>query len=146
MGGIWIPHDQHAVGHSDADVLLHAITDSILGAAGAGDIGQLFPNNDPENKNRDSRQMLQIAWQPLADAGWRLLNLDCVVFAQSPKMLEYWPAIKQEIVAALTNEHTTVSALQIGVKAKTGEHVGLIGQMEAIAAQCVSLLLAPESE
>lgn len=143
LGGIDIPHNRQAVGHSDADVLLHAITDALLGAAGSGDIGQMFPNSAAENRGRDSREMLRLAWLPLAECGWRIQNLDCVVFAQSPKMLSYWPAICQQIAGALSNEFALVQVNQVGVKAKTGEDVGPIGRQEAIAAQCVALIIAP---
>jgi len=143
LGGISIPHDQHAIGHSDADVLLHAITDALLGAANAGDIGQRFPNHDPANHQRDSRDMLREAWRPLAAAGWRVQNLDCVVFAQEPKLAGFWAAIRLEIAAALSQPDAPVSSEQIGVKAKTGEQVGHIGRREAIAAQCVALVRSP---
>lgn len=143
LGGVSIPHDQHTLGHSDADVLLHAITDALLGAANAGDIGQRFPNDDPANHQRDSREMLAIAWQPLANAGWRVQNLDCVVFAQQPKLAGFWPQIRQAIADTLSLPDAPVHIDQIGVKAKTGEHVGHIGRQEAIAAQCVALLRSP---
>ncbi len=143
VGGVSIPHDRHAIGHSDADVLLHAITDALLGAANAGDIGQLFPNDDPANHQRDSRELLAIAWGPLAAAGWRVQNLDCVVFAQQPKLAAHWPEIRQEIAAVLSHPDAPISVDQIGLKAKTGEHVGHIGRQEAIAAQCVALVRSP---
>ncbi len=140
LGGIAIPHDHHAIGHSDADVLLHAITDALLGAAGAGDIGQKFPDNDPANRGRDSREMLRLAWHPLVEQGWRLQQMDCIVFAQRPKLLSHWPEIRQEIAATLSHSLAEVRPEQIGVKAKTGEGVGHIGRQEAIAAQCVALV------
>lgn len=143
LGGIDVPHDRHCIGHSDADILLHAITDAVLGAACAGDIGQLFPNTDQENKGRDSAEMLQLAWAPLAAEGWRILNLDCVVFAQQPKLLPYWPEIRHNIAKILSTEHQLVQIDQVMVKAKTGEHVGPIGRQEAVSAQCNVLLIAP---
>lgn len=145
LGGLTIPHAYHSVGHSDADVLLHAITDALLGAANAGDIGQRFPNSDPENQNRDSGQMLELAWQPLATQGWTLLNMDCVVFAQQPKLLPYWPPMSVRIAELLSSDDQEIRADQISLKAKTGESVGPIGRGEAISAQCNVLLLAPEN-
>lgn len=143
LGGIDIPHDRHCVGHSDADILLHAITDGLLGAAHAGDIGQLFPNTDDENKNRDSGDMLRIAWNPLAQKGWKLINMDCIVFAQKPKLLPFWPQIQENIARLLSTDYQIVRPEQIMIKAKTGEHVGPIGRMEAVSAQCNVLLMAP---
>jgi len=143
LGGLWIPHDRQSVGHSDADVLLHAITDALLGAAGAGDIGQQFPDHDPANQGRDSRELLRLAWTPLVEQGWRLIQLDCVVFAQSPKLAEHWPAIRREIAACLSTATAPLTPDRIGVKAKTGEGVGTIGRREAIAAQCVALIWNP---
>ncbi|MFM7413740.1 MAG: 2-C-methyl-D-erythritol 2,4-cyclodiphosphate synthase, partial [Planctomycetota bacterium] len=91
IGGVRIPHDRAAIGHSDADVLLHAITDALLGAAALGDIGQMFPDTAPENRGRDSADMLRRAADAVAAAGWRLVNLDCVIFAQRPKILPHRP-------------------------------------------------------
>src|SRR5690606_7623447 len=82
IGGIDVPHDRHLIGHSDADVLLHAVTDALLGAAGLADIGQLFPNTDPANKGRDSAELLRLAYEQVQAAGWELVNLDCVVHAE----------------------------------------------------------------
>lgn len=135
MGGIDIPHDHHLVGHSDADVLLHAVTDALLGAANLGDIGELFPNTDNANRGRDSADMLRRAWQHVRDAGWELVNLDCVVLAQRPKLSPMKSVIRQRIAAILE-----VSPEQIGLKGKTGESVGPIGREEAIVAECVALL------
>jgi 2-C-methyl-D-erythritol 2,4-cyclodiphosphate synthase len=139
LGGIDIPHDKHAVGHSDADVLLHAMTDALLGAAALGDIGELFPDTDPANKGRDSAAMLSDAGNRVAAAGFRIENLDCIVFAERPKIGPYKRAIQQRIGAVLSLQPS-----QIGIKAKTGEGVGEIGREEAIAAQCVALLQANE--
>ena len=86
LGGIEIPHDHHAIGHSDADVLLHAMTDAILGAAALGDIGEMFPDTDEVNRDRDSAEMLRIALAKLQEAEFRIVNLDCIVFAQRPKL------------------------------------------------------------
>lgn len=139
IGGIDVPHDQHLVGHSDADVLLHAVTDALLGAAGLPDIGQLFPNTDPTSKGRDSAELLRLAYEQVQAAGWELVNLDCVVHAERPKLADYKVAIQQRIAGILG-----VHPQQIGLKAKTGEGLGPIGREEAIAAHCVALLTAPQ--
>lgn len=131
-----IPHDKHLIGHSDADVLLHAITDAVLGAAGFGDIGELFPNTDEANRGRDSADMLRLAWQQVRAAGWQLVNLDCVVHAQRPKLSPYKAVIRERIAAILE-----VMPEQIGLKGKTGEGVGPVGREEAVMAECVALLL-----
>jgi len=135
LGGLDIPHDHHAVGHSDADALLHAVTDALLGAAALGDIGDWFPDTDPENRNRDSADMLSRAWQGVREQGYKLLNVDCVVFAQRPKLSEYKLAIRQRVAELLE-----VDAAQVSVKAKTGEGIGAIGQQEAIATECIVLI------
>lgn len=135
LGGIAIPHDRAALGHSDADVLLHAITDALLGAASLGDIGEMFPDTDPANRGRDSAEMLRAAVDRVRDAGWRLVNLDCVIFAQRPKILPHRPAIRRRIADILG-----VDEQAVWLKAKTGEHVGPIGEELAIAAECVVLV------
>jgi 2-C-methyl-D-erythritol 2,4-cyclodiphosphate synthase len=135
IGGITIPHDRRALGHSDADVLLHAITDALLGAAALGDIGELFPDTDPANKGRDSAEMLRLAADRVAAAGWRVVNLDCVIFAQRPKILPHRQKIRERIADILGSD---VSA--VWLKAKTGEHVGPIGEELAIGAECVVLV------
>lgn len=135
LGGVTIPHEQHLVGHSDADVLLHAITDALLGAAALGDIGELFPDDAEENRGRDSAEMLSLAWQKVSAAGYRIVNLDCIVFAQRPKLSAYKDAIRHRVAHLLS-----VDATAVGVKAKTGERVGPVGREEAIMAQVVALL------
>lgn len=135
LGGIEVPHDRQMVGHSDADVLLHAVTDALLGAAALPDIGQLFPDTDVANRGRDSAEMLTIAANKVAEAGYRVVNLDCVVHAERPKLADYLDAIRHRIAGVLRlNPH------QIGLKAKTGEGVGPVGREEAVEAQCVALL------
>jgi 2-C-methyl-D-erythritol 2,4-cyclodiphosphate synthase len=136
LGGIDLPHDKHAVGHSDADVLLHAITDALLGAVNLGDIGELFPDNDPANKGRDSAEMLRLAYDRVLAAGYAIGNLDCVVFAQRPKLLPHKQAICRRIAEILD-----VAVAQVGLKAKTGEQVGPVGREEAIMAECVALVV-----
>jgi 2-C-methyl-D-erythritol 2,4-cyclodiphosphate synthase len=135
LGGLHLPHDRRAVGHSDADVLLHAITDALLGAAGLGDIGELFPNTDPVNRGRASAEMLAIALDHVRAAGWQLGNLDCVIFAQRPKILPHRSAIRKRIAELLGTDES-----RVWLKAKTGEGVGPIGTEQAIAAECVVLL------
>ena len=128
-------HDRHAVGHSDADVLLHAITDALLGAVALGDIGELFPDTDETNRGRDSAEMLRLAYQRVVEANYQVANLDCIVFAQRPKLSMYKLAMRERIAAILE-----ISPAAVGVKAKTGEGVDSVGQEEAIMAQCVVLL------
>jgi 2-C-methyl-D-erythritol 2,4-cyclodiphosphate synthase len=135
LGGIDIPFEAHAAGHSDADVLLHALTDALLGAAAAGDIGELFPDTDAANRGRDSGQMLQAAWRKVAAGGFRIVNVDCIVFVEKPKLSPYKDTIRRRIAELLE-----LSVEQVGVKAKTGETVGPVGRREAIAAECVALL------
>ena len=135
IGGITIPHDRAAIGHSDADVLLHALTDALLGAAALGDIGERFPDTDPANRGRDSADMLRRAAARVAEAGWRIVNLDCVVFAQRPKILPHRAAIRRRIAEILGIDDSAV-----WLKAKTGEGVGPIGEELAIAAECVVLI------
>ncbi|GAB4127037.1 MAG: 2-C-methyl-D-erythritol 2,4-cyclodiphosphate synthase [Thermogutta sp.] len=136
LGGVVIPYDFGALGHSDADVLLHAITDALLGAAGLGDIGQWFPDTDPANKGKDSAEMLATVWAAVRQKGWRLANLDVVVFAQRLKVAPHRDAIRRRVAETLDVEPDRVS-----VKGKTGEGVGPIGREEAVAAECVALLI-----
>lgn len=135
LGGITIPHDRAAIGHSDADVLLHAITDALLGAAALGDIGEMFPDTDPANRGRDSADMLHRALERVTAAGWRIVNLDCVIFAQRPRILPHRPAMRDRIAEILG-----VGVDAIWLKAKTGEDVGPIGEELAVAAECVVLV------
>jgi 2-C-methyl-D-erythritol 2,4-cyclodiphosphate synthase len=135
LGGIDIPAAAQAVGHSDADVLLHALTDALLGAASLGDIGEMFPNTDPANRGRDSGEMLALAWQAVRARGFRIVNLDCIVFLQEPKLSPYKTPIRQRIADLLG-----LDVEQVGLKAKTGESVGPVGRQEAIMAECVVLL------
>lgn len=135
LGGTTVPHDREMVGHSDADALLHAITDALLGAVSLGDIGELFPDTDPANRGRDSAEMLQRAYDQVRALGWRIVNLDCIVFAQRPKLSPYKLIIRQQLAQLLQLEPD-----QVGLKAKTGEHVGPVGREEAVMAECVVLL------
>jgi 2-C-methyl-D-erythritol 2,4-cyclodiphosphate synthase len=135
LGGIEVPHDHHLEGHSDADALLHAITDALLGAAALPDIGQLFPNTDPAHRGRDSAEMLAVAAKTITERNYRIVNLDCVVWAQRPRLADYYDAIRHRVAGILR-----ISPMQIGVKAKTGEGAGPVGREEVIEARCVALL------
>jgi 2-C-methyl-D-erythritol 2,4-cyclodiphosphate synthase len=135
LGGVDVPHDRHAAGHSDADVLLHAVTDALLGAAGLPDIGELFPNTVEANRGRDSAEMLRLAFERVRAAGWRLVNLDCVVAAERPKLSPFKRAIIERVAQILG-----VGAERVGMKAKTGEGLGPVGAGELIEARCVALL------
>lgn len=135
LGGIEIEHDHHAVGHSDADVLLHAITDALLGAVGLGDIGELFPNTATENQGRCSIEMLKIAFAKVEEAGFSIMNLDCIVFAQRPKISPRKSMIREKIAKTLE-----INLNQVGLKGKTGEGVDAVGNQQAIQAQCVALV------
>jgi len=128
LGGVHIPFEKGEAGHSDGDVLLHALADSLLGAACLGDIGELFPPNDPQWKNADSRMLLKTVWERILTAGWQLENADCVIAIQKPKILPYREAIRRSIAEILS-----VEIDQIFVKAKTGEGVGIIGSGTAAA-------------
>ncbi len=136
LGGVTIECDLHLLGHSDADVLLHAVTDALLGAAGVNlDIGQLFPNTDEANRGRDSGEMLQEAYKVVRGAGYRLVNLDCVVSAERPKIGPHKDSIIQAMAGLIEAEPG-----QVNLKAKTGEGVGPVGRGESIEARCVVLL------
>jgi 2-C-methyl-D-erythritol 2,4-cyclodiphosphate synthase len=135
LGGIDIPHDRESVGHSDGDALLHAVTDALLGAAALGDIGQMFPDTDPVNRGRDSAEMLTAALDAVAALGWQIVNIDCIVFAQRPKLLPHRQIIRDRVADILG-----IELERVGLQAKTGEGIGPIGREEAVAAQCVALL------
>ncbi len=139
LGGIDIPHDRGLLGHSDADVLLHAVTDALLGGAALGDIGEMFPDTDPANRGRDSAEMLRAALERVRRAGWRVGNIDCIVLAQRPKLTPYKQAMRDRLAQILG-----IPPDCVGVKAKTGEHIGPIGHEEAVAAECVVLLVRAE--
>jgi 2-C-methyl-D-erythritol 2,4-cyclodiphosphate synthase len=135
IGGIDIPFEKQAVGHSDADVLLHAITDAILGAAALGDIGQLYPDTDPANRGKDSGVMLQAAAAKVAAAGYSIVNLDCVILAERPKILPHRDAMRARIAELLALEVD-----QVSLKGKTGEKVGEVGRGEIVQAMVVCLI------
>ena len=141
LGGVTIPYCASLLGHSDADALLHAIADAILGGAGLSDIGEFFPDTAEENRGRDSVEILALCVEEAARAGWRVVNLDCVVCAQQPKLGPLKKAMRDRIAAVLDLPPDCVS-----VKAKTGEHVGPVGRMEAIETFAVALLAPIESD
>ena len=135
LGGVTISFESGLVGHSDADVLLHAVTDTLLGALALGDIGDWFPNTDPQWKDADSAVFLCEAVKAVVERGWSIANLDCTLFAEQPKLAP-WRKQIQDNVARLLG----VSPDQVNVKAKTGEKVGPIGRGESISADAVVLL------
>jgi 2-C-methyl-D-erythritol 2,4-cyclodiphosphate synthase len=135
LGGCVVGDGMHFVGHSDADVLLHAVTDAILSAAGLPDIGELFPNTAEENHGRDSGEMLSIAMARVREAGYALVNLDAVVQLERPKLAPLKRAIRQRIAEMLE-----LDVSQVNIKGKTGEGVGEIGRGELGTAMCVVLL------
>jgi 2-C-methyl-D-erythritol 2,4-cyclodiphosphate synthase len=135
LGGVFIPHEQQAIGHSDADVLLHAITDALLGAAALGDIGEIFPDSDEAHRGRDSGEMLREVHERLLAARFKIVNLDCIVFAEQPKLGRFKNAIRLRI-----SELLDLPADCVSLKAKTGEGLDAIGRCEAIAAQAVALV------
>ncbi|MCS7021607.1 MAG: 2-C-methyl-D-erythritol 2,4-cyclodiphosphate synthase [Gemmataceae bacterium] len=136
LGGVEIPFDRGLEGHSDADVLLHALTDALLGAAGLGDIGDAFPDTDPRWHGADSRRFVEAAWQRVKNAGWQLVNVDAVVFAEQPRLGPWKERIRQNISDLLN-----IPIANVNIKAKTGEKVGHIGRGEALAAQVIVLLV-----
>lgn len=135
IGGVTIPHTHGLLGHSDADVLLHAVTDAILGAAGLGDIGRHFPDTDPRYDGADSRVLLRDAMKMVAVAGWAVVNVDATVHAQAPKIGPHAPAMVANIAADLG-----LDANCINIKAKTNEGLGHLGRKEGIAASVVAML------
>jgi 2-C-methyl-D-erythritol 2,4-cyclodiphosphate synthase len=137
LGGVEIPHERGLLGHSDADVLLHAIADAILGAAALGDIGRLFPDQDPTFRDADSRVLLRTAMARAAAAGWRVGNVDATVIAERPRIGPYVTAM-----CAVVAAECGVDAGAVNIKGKTSEKLGYAGRGEGIAAQAVVLLLA----
>ena len=135
LGGVRIDHPRGLVGHSDADVVLHALTDALLGAAGLGDIGDAYPDTDPRWRDADSALFLRETLGRLNRDGWRVVNVDVIVFAQEPKLGPVKGAIRDNVARLLG-----VAAADVNVKAKTGEKVGHIGRAEAIACQAVVLI------
>lgn len=135
LGGVTIPHNKGLEGHSDADVIAHAVTDAVLGVAGAGDIGSLFPSDDPALKGADSMKLLKEAWDKVRQGGVQLLNIDIVVVAQEPKLAWHRDDIQVSIADALSLAHNRVA-----VRATTTDHLGFVGRAEGIA--CLATCLA----
>jgi 2-C-methyl-D-erythritol 2,4-cyclodiphosphate synthase len=138
LGGVRLDHPRGPVGHSDADVVLHAVTDALLGAAALGDIGDLFPDTDPAYRGADSATFVRSAMVKLTAADWRVINLDVTVFAEEPKLGPAKAAIRANLASILG---ITIDA--VSVKAKTGEQVGHIGRGEAIGCHAVVLIERP---
>lgn len=136
IGGVSVPYDRGLAGHSDADVLLHALTDALLGGAGLGDIGRHFPDTDPAYKGADSRVLLREAYARVKVAGWQVGNIDATIHAQAPKMAPHIGAMVQCITQDLG-----LDASQVNLKAKTNEGLGHLGRKEGIAANAIALLL-----
>lgn len=136
LGGVEIPFEKGLLGHSDADVLLHAITDALLGAVALEDIGQHFPDTDPEFEGADSRELLKHCYQLILDEGYKLGNIDATVVAQRPKLMPYIPEIRKTIAADLEVEMN-----QVSVKATTSEKMGFVGREEGITVSAVALLV-----
>lgn len=136
IGGVTIPYEKGLLGHSDADVLLHAITDAILGALGLGDIGKHFPDTDAAYKDADSLKLLERVWVLAGERGYKLGNVDATIIAQRPKMLPYIPQMMEVIAKALEADAT-----QVNVKATTTEQLGFVGRGEGIASQAVVCLI-----
>lgn len=135
LGGVDIPHPAGLQGHSDADVLLHAITDAVLGAAGLGDIGRHFPDTDERFRGADSSVLLAEAVRRVREQGWEIVNIDSTIIAQAPKLAPHIPAMCQRIASTLGLE-----VAQVNVKAKTAEKLGPVGQLQAMEARAVVLL------
>ncbi len=136
LGGVEIPWEKGLLGHSDADVLIHAVMDALLGAAALGDIGAIFPDSDPKYEGADSVELLRKVSALLREKGWRLGNLDATVIAQRPRLAPHIPEMRRRIAEALS-----ASIDDVSVKATTEEHLGFTGRGEGISAQAVALLL-----
>ncbi|MBQ6708721.1 MAG: 2-C-methyl-D-erythritol 2,4-cyclodiphosphate synthase [Clostridia bacterium] len=135
LGGVEIPHEKGLLGHSDADVLLHAISDSLLGAAAFGDIGGMFPDTDEEYKDADSMVLLKAVYERLKENGYTIVNVDATVIAQRPKLKDYIPKMRELIAECLE-----LDVDRINVKATTEEGLGFTGRKEGISAHAVSLI------
>ena len=135
LGGVKIPHELGLLGHSDADVLLHAVSDALLGAAGLGDIGKHFPDTDPQYKGADSLELLRIVGQKVAAAGYRVSNVDVTMIAQKPNLRPHIETMERNIASALV-----IDVSRVNVKATTEEHLGFTGSGEGMACHAVCLL------
>jgi 2-C-methyl-D-erythritol 2,4-cyclodiphosphate synthase len=139
IGGVDIPYERGLAGHSDADVLIHAVCDALLGAAGLGDIGAHFPDTDPRYKGADSRRLLVEVRRLVRSRGFRVANVDATIIAQAPRMAPHIPAMRANLAADLE-----VGADSVNVKAKTTEKLGFVGRGEGIAAEAIALLTSHE--
>jgi 2-C-methyl-D-erythritol 2,4-cyclodiphosphate synthase len=137
LGGIRIEHERGLLGHSDADVVLHAVADALLGAAALGDIGELFPDTDPQWEGLDGARLLTEVRRRVAGAGWSPMNCDLIIHAQQPKLSAHKPALRASVARLLGLGEDAVN-----IKAKTGEHVGPIGRGEAIACEAIVMIEA----
>ncbi|HWL07201.1 MAG TPA: 2-C-methyl-D-erythritol 2,4-cyclodiphosphate synthase [Planctomicrobium sp.] len=135
FGGVSVSHDKGCIAHSDGDVLLHALTDAILGALAWGDIGDWFPDTDPAYKGADSTELLNRVLEKVFAEGWQVANADCILFVQRPKLAAIKQQIRENLAGLLKISHD-----QVSVKAKTGELVGPIGRQEAVSAEVIVLL------
>lgn len=135
IGGVEIPYEKGLLGHSDADVLTHAIMDALLGAAAMDDIGVLFPNTDARYKDADSLLLLRHCCQRLQDSGWSIVNIDSIIVAQEPKMMPHIPAMRRNLAGVMG-----IECAQVSVKATTEEGLGFTGSKEGIAAYAVCLI------
>ena len=141
IGGVEIPYKRGLAGHSDADVLLHAICDALIGAAALGDIGAHFPDTDPRYKDIDSRKLLREVGKLLTENGWRIINIDATIIAETPKMAPHIPAMVKNIAQDLA-----IDVEDVNVKAKTNEKIGYIGRGEGIAAEAIACIKCLKSE
>ena len=137
LGGVTIPYEKGLLGHSDADVLLHALMDALLGAAAMGDIGKLFPDTDEQYRGADSRVLLRYVVRRLKDAGYRVGNVDVTLIAQKPKIAPFIPQMRENIASDLD-----VALTQVNVKATTEEHLGFTGSGEGMSAHAVALIVS----
>jgi len=140
LAGVEVPHGRGLAGHSDADLIAHAVTDALLGAAGGEDIGSLFPSDDPALRDVSSLELLTEAWQALAGRGWSIVNVDAIVIMQEPRLAPYRDAMRERLAGALS-----VDRSQVTVRASTTDHLGFPGRGEGAACQAVALLRRPTS-
>lgn len=140
LGGIDIPYHRHLQGHSDGDAVAHALTDAVLGAAGAGDIGELFSDRDPRNKGRDSLEMLRVAVERVRARGWRVQQVDVAIIAEEPRVAPHRDAMRAALARALA-----VPPDDVAVKGKTNEGMGWVGRGEGIACVALATLVARET-